>query len=317
MCHAADTGRARVSGQGERCRANRFSRRCIRHRHSSRRPPLFDGNSLVDQAYKEANLFDREQTLAEMVTKLSKLPLAHQPGTTFEYSMSTDVLGRLVEIASRMDFDRFIEERITKPLGLSATGFHLREEDVARIAEPQVDPATGKRPPFYRDAATLAKKPKWMSGGGGMMSTAPDYWRFCQMLLNGGELDGVRLLSPSTVALMTSDALSPAIVVDVSAAPTTVLDLLPTPAMGNSFGLGFAVRKDAGVNPLPGSVGEFFWQGAFGTVFWVDPQQKLVATMMLQTPFNQFDQYRHELRYLVYQALTGQAQPQYVGSTAK
>jgi CubicO group peptidase (beta-lactamase class C family) len=255
------------------------------------------GTSLVHHAYNSANLFDPSQNLAEFVTKLSRLPLAHQPGTAWEYGMSTDVLGRIVEIASGMPFDRFIEERIAKPLAMPDTNFYLSLAQAPRVAEPQIDPTTGKRPGALVENLTKDKQ-KWFSGGGGLLSTAPDYARFCQMLLNGGELDGIRLLSPKTISLMTSDQLP-------SGIPRFAgfEDLNPSPEMGQSFGFGFAVRTDAGRNALPGSVGDFFWAGIYGTYFWVDPQEKLFAVLMVQMPFEQSGYYRHTLRELVYSAL--------------
>jgi len=256
------------------------------------------GASLVHQAYNKANLLDDNQTLAEFVTKLSKLPLAHQPGTTWEYGMSINVLGRIVEVTSGMTFDRFVEERITKPLGMPDTAFYLNAEQVSRLAELQVDPATGRRPDSGIAEKLTKEKQKWFSGGGGLLSTAPDYARFCRMLLNGGELDGVRLLSPKTVAIMTSDQLPPG-------APRVggYEDLAPTPEMGESFGLGFAVRTSKGFSPLPGSPGEYFWAGAYGTYFWVDPQENLLVVMMVQVPFAQSGFYRRAVRELVYGAL--------------
>jgi CubicO group peptidase (beta-lactamase class C family) len=256
------------------------------------------GNTLVHQAYRNANLFDPGQTLAEFVTKLSKLPLAHQPGTAHEYGMSIDVLGRIVEVVSGIPFDRFVEERITKPLDMQDTAFYVSAAQSSRVAELQVDPATGKRPSSALVENLTKEKQKWFSGGGGLLSTASDYARFCQMLLNGGELNSVRLLSPKTVAVMDSDQLPPGI-------PRVggYEDLDPSPSLGQSFGLGFAVRTQLGPNPLPGSPGDFFWAGAYGTYFWVDPQEKLFAVLMMQMPFEQSGYYRRTLRELVYGAL--------------
>ena len=155
-------------------------------------PPI--GSGPIADAYRDAKVSDREQTLAEMVTKISKLPLAHQPGEVWEYSMATDVLGRVIEVASGMDLDAFIEKRVTNPLRMTSTGFYVREADRDRVAQPQTDTATGKRPPMF-DAA---QKPKWFSGGGGAVSTAADYLLFCQMLLHDGSAGSMRLLSPST-----------------------------------------------------------------------------------------------------------------------
>src|SRR3977135_4077078 len=145
-------------------------------------------------------------------------------------------------------------------------------------------------------------KPAILSGGGGMLSTAGDYARFCQMMLNGGELDGVRILSPHTVALMTSDQLPPS--TDRHSPVALLLDAFgPTPEMGTGFGLGFAVRTVPGRNPLPGSVGDFSWGGIAGTLFWVDPKERLVAVWMMQTPQTMNGPYWRMVRTRVYQAL--------------
>jgi len=259
------------------------------------------GNTLVHQAYNKANLFDNGQTLAEMVTKLAKLPLAHQPGTVWEYGMSVDVLGRIVEVVSGMPFDRFIEERIAKPLGMLDTAFYLSAAQAPRLAEPQIDPATGKRPAWESAEDLTKEKVKWFSGGGEMLSTAGDYARFCQMLANGGELNGVRLLSPKTIAVMASDQLPPHTprVGEV----TATQDLSPFAELGQSFGLGFAVRTDVGRSPISGSVGDYFWAGAGGTYFWIDPQEKLFAVLMVQKPFLEAGYLRRALRETVYGAL--------------
>ena len=259
------------------------------------------GNTLVHQEYNKANLFDPGQTLAEFVSKLSKLPLAHQPGTVWEYGMNTDVLGRIVEVASGMPFDRFIEERITKPLKMTDTAFYMDPAGLQRVAQLQVDATTGKRPEFGNSDDLTKEKVKWFSGGGGLLSTAPDYARFCQMLVNGGELDGVRLLSPKTLAVMTSDQV-PQHASRVGELQVTQ-DLNPLPEIGQSFGLGFAVRTDLGHSAVSGSVGDYFWAGAAGTYFWVDPQEKLYAVMMLQKPFMEAGPYRRGLREIVYGAL--------------
>ena len=157
----------------------------------------------------------------------------------------------------------------------------------AGMAMPNIDPTV---------------KPALLSGGGGMLSTAGDYARFCQMLLNGGELEGVRILSPKTVALMTSDQLPPA-TERHSPVALSLNAFGPTPEMGTSFGLGFAVRTDAGRNPVPGSPGDFSWSGITGTFFWVDPKEKLVAVMMVQLPQTKNVPYFRQTRTLVYQSL--------------
>jgi CubicO group peptidase (beta-lactamase class C family) len=250
---------------------------------------------LLKEAYEAANIVDEKQTNAEMVVKLGKLPLAYQPGSTWQYGVSTDVLGRVVEVVGGMDLDRFIAERICKPLGLANTGFG--PIDKACAAQPQIDPASGKRPPM-RDTAV---RPNWISGGSGLLLTAGDYARFAQMLLNGGELGGTRLLSPTIVRLMTSDHLTP----ETRRSPSTPFlfgALAPTPELGLGFGLGFAVRTHAGRNPLPGSIGDFSWSGVSGTYFWIDPQHQLIAILMMQAPIQRLH-YRYLMRTLVYQAI--------------
>ena len=259
------------------------------------------GNTLVHQEYNKANLFDPGQTLAEFVSKLAKLPLAHQPGTVWEYGMNTDVLGRIVEVASGMPFDRFVEEHVTKPLKMPDTAFYMDPAKLQRVAQLQIDPATDKRPEFGNSDDLTKEKVRWFSGGGGLLSTASDYARFCQMLVNGGELEGVRLLSPKTLAVMTSDQVPPH--ASRVGQMQVTQDLNPFPEIGQSFGLGFAVRTDVGHSAVSGSVGDYFWAGAAGTYFWVDPQEKLYAVMMLQMPFTEAGPYRRGLREIVYGAL--------------
>jgi CubicO group peptidase (beta-lactamase class C family) len=239
------------------------------------------------------------QTNEELVGKLAKLPLMFEPGTTWEYSMSTDVLGRVIEMASGKSLAAFIAERVTGPLGMVDTAFAATGDKAGRIAEPLVDKATGKKPPMRNPA----KEGNWHSGGGGLCGTAADYIRFCQMLLNGGELDGIRILAPKTVRLMASQHLPP----DVGYGETARSrfgQLAPVPEMGYGFGLGFAVRVAPGMSPVPGSVGEFFWSGVTGTYFWIDPQEQMVVVLMLQAP-DQRLRYRNLTRRLVYGAVTG------------
>jgi len=260
------------------------------------------GKSLVKDLYnktKEGNPFDFNQTNAEMVTKFSKLPLASQPGTTWEYSQSTDVLGRIVEVVSGLELDAFIAKRIAKPLKLSDTGFWAeREKRAMHVAEPQVDPATGKRPSMIPDAT---KRPRWISAGGGMLSTASDYARFCQMLLNKGTLDGVRMVAPKTVEMMSSNHLPPGTKF-ASGSWAQFIAMLPSPEMGQGFGLGFCVRTEPGINPCPGSVGDYYWAGSSGTYFWIDPKEQLIAVLMMNAPAPRVH-YRAVIRDYVYQAV--------------
>src|SRR5262249_52516910 len=187
---------------------------------------------------------------------------------------------------------------ITRPLGMSSTGFYVREPDVGRLAQPQVESDTRERPAM----PDVTSKPRLLSGGGGMVSTVGDYLRFAEMLLGGGAMGETRLLAPATVALMTSNALPPGLGYS-ERARTLMADLAPTPAAGQAFGLGFAVRTAAGRNPLPGSVGTYYWTGAFGTTFWIDPKEKLIGIMMIQVPLAKTGPYRRAMRYLAYQAL--------------
>jgi CubicO group peptidase (beta-lactamase class C family) len=268
-------------------------------RHTSGLTYAGFGDSPVQMLWRDVPLMDETQTNAELVAKLGKLPLMFEPGTTWEYSMSTDVLGRVVEVASGKSLADFIAERIAGPLGMVDTGFAAPGEKAQRIAEPQTDPATGARPPMRH----VAKPVNWHSGGGGAVSTAADYLRFCQMLLNGGELEGVRLLAPKTVALMASDHLPPGCSYG-DTARSRFGGLAPVPEMGHGFGLGFAVRKEQGRSPVPGSAGDFFWGGVHGTYFWIDPQEQMVVVLMLAAP-DQRLHYRYLSRQLVYAALTG------------
>ena len=254
------------------------------------------GANPVQRAYGEARVANRNQTSAQFITNLARLPLMYQPGTHWEYSHSTDVVGRIVEVVSGMDLDRFIRERISNPLGLTDTGFWAPPEAEGRVARAQVDPVTGRRQSF----PDALEKPQWFSGGGGMVSTASDYARFCQMLLNGGQLGEARIVSPKTIELMTSNHLPPG----TEYSPGLFArfgGLAPSPVVGHGFGLGFAVRLEEGRSPVPGSAGDYSWGGAYGTYFWVDPREELYAVLMLQGPSDRL-QYRYAIRQLVYQA---------------
>ena len=167
------------------------------------------------------------------------LPLAHQPGQVWEYSMATDVLGRVLEVITGQELDKILEERILRPLGMNSTGFFVRESEKDRIAQPQVEADAGKRPDYFDPL----QKPKRLSGGGGLVSTASDYLRFCQMMLAGGRFGERRILSQPVVTLMTTNALKPGIGFS-NAALTRGGDSAPTPANGQGFGLGFAIPSN-------------------------------------------------------------------------
>ncbi len=257
-------------------------------RHTSGLTYEFRGNGPVHRAYGAARVARLKQTNADHVATLASLPLLHQPGAHWEYSRSTDVLGRLVEVVSGQTLGAFLSERILNPLGMTETAFSVPEKDHARIAEP-----FAKDPEGGTDIALLDIKRTALfeSGGGGLAGTSMDYARFCAMLANNGRLGDVRLLGRKTIELMTSDHLG-----NVPSNP----DLLPP---GHGFGLGFAVRIAAGMAPFPGSVGNYYWSGAAGTSFWVDPAERLYAVLMIQAPV-QREHYRLLFRDLVYAAVT-------------
>jgi len=260
-------------------------------RHSSGLTYGFFGNSLVKKMYVDNKVWNDYPSNAELIDRLAKLPLAYQPGTTWDYSHSTDVLGRLIEVISRQTLYQFEKERLLDPLGMKDTTFYVTDKSKQdRIAEPfQNDRSIGIDAEFNDPRVAQA----WESGGGGMVGTSMDYARFAQMLLNGGTLDGKRILGPKTLAYMGADHLGAAI------APGP----LYLPGAGYGFGLGFAVRKDAGVSAFAGTVGELNWGGAGGTYFWVDPKEDMLVVFMMQSP-KQRVPYRFLLKEMVYAAVT-------------
>jgi len=267
-------------------------------RHTSGLTYGFIGKSQVKDRYNAAKVTELSQSNAEMAAKLARPPLQNQPGTVWDYSMSTDVLGRVVEVVSGMELEQFFAQRIFKPLGMTDSGFWVSDPaKQARIAAAQADPATGIQP-VLPDKTVKS----WQSGGGGMVSTAGDYARFCQMLLNAGELDGVRILSSKSVELMTHDRLPAGIPTNSSKIP--VIDVRQE--AGNGFGLGFMVRTAEGRNPIRGNVGDYTWNGLFGTYFWIDPKEELVGIILLQTAppaFARSAGYWVRIRNLAYEAL--------------
>ncbi|BBK42549.1 serine hydrolase [Allostella vacuolata] len=254
------------------------------------------GANPLKQAYVDAKVGNRDDTNAELVTKLSKLALLFQPGTTWEYSVSTDVLGRIVEVVSGMPLDRFVEQRILKPLKMNDTGFSVPAEKAGRGARPHKEGPKNEMPAV----PLVTAEARYKSGGGGMVSTAADYARFCQFWLNGGHLDGVRLVSRKTIELMSSDHLPPGTRMGPDMARFEALT--PSREMGQGFGLGFAVRNEPGMSPLHGSPGDIYWGGAYGTYFWIDPAEGLFAILMMQSPRARLP-YRYLMRELVYQAI--------------
>jgi len=256
-------------------------------RHTSGLTYEFRGSTLVHKAYNDARVMRLKQTNADQAEMLAALPLLHQPGTRWEYSRSTDVLGRLIEVISGQTLGAFLQDRILGPLGMVDTAFSVPTDKQGRIAE-----AFAKDPENGTPVALLdVRRPAlFESGGGGLVGSTMDYARFMAMLLGNGRLGATRLLGRKTIELMTSDHLG---------SVTGAADLLPP---GHGFGLGFAVRTAAGMAPFPGSVGNYYWGGAAGTTFWVDPAERLFAVLMIQAPV-QREQYRLLFRDLVYAAI--------------
>jgi len=235
----------------------------------------------------------RDMSGQEQVERLAKVPLIHQPGTTWEYSLAVDVQGRVIAVTGKRARD-FLAERLFQPLRMVDTGFWIPEGNKNRLAGAfETDPASGNKYPLI----DVAKQPGNDSGGGGAVSTAMDYLRFCQMLLNGGTLDGVRIMSPTTIKLMTSDRLS-----TIASNPQAPGELL-IGSKGYTLGLGFAVRMADGIAGVPGSAGEFMWAGYAGTYFWVDPAEEIVAIYMTQAPSPIRAYYRRLMKQLVAQAI--------------
>ncbi|MCE2871942.1 MAG: beta-lactamase family protein [Oxalobacteraceae bacterium] len=252
--------------------------------------------------YQEAGLFSPDVqgkwitlTPQQQIDALSKAPLLWQPGSTWEYSLSTDLLGRVLEAITNQTLSALLEERLFKPLGMKDTSFLVPAAKAPRIAEPfRIDPLTGQ--PYYL-VLDVTQPMGNDSGGAGISTTADDYLRFCQMLLNGGNFDGKRYLSRTTITLMTSDHLGPKV-----ATPVQPGELLMG-VQGYTFGLGFMVRQGPGMAGVHGSEGDYAWGGYGGTFFWIDPKEQLIGLLMSQTPGASRQYYRRMIKTLVYQAI--------------
>jgi CubicO group peptidase (beta-lactamase class C family) len=298
--------------------ANAASGEVIVHTHPARNPITirdllrhtagftygFFGNTQVDQMYRDQGILWDDKDIAETVRKLGQVPLRFEPGTRWHYSVAVDVQGRLIEVISGQTLDQFMKERIFEPLGMKDTSFTVADKDWGRLAvlyspegtaegsdlfltsngggrKPLV-PAPDRANRGYRQGATH------FSGGGGLVSSASDYLRFAQMMLNGGQLDGARILSRKSVEVMTTDHLGE-------------IPGLWRPGYG--FGLGFAVLTDVGATGALGSVGEYNWGGAAGTRFWVDPKEGLIGIYMIQILPHRGLPYGTEFRSFTYQAI--------------
>ena len=259
-------------------------------------------NTLVREAYIKAGVYkptldydQRSLSGADMADGLGKAPLAQQPGTAWEYSVSVDVQGRVVEAVSGKRLGEFLQERLFNPLKMADSGFSVPASKAARLAEPFAkDPATG----VDNKLIDVSQAPGNDSGGAGGVSTAGDYLRYCQAMLNGGQLDGARILSRSTVQLMTADHLGP--VLSAAAVNPGAL-LLGVP--GYTFGLGFMVRQSDGIAGVHGTAGEFMWAGYAGTFFWAEPKEQICAVYMTQAPSPLRASYRRAMKDLVSQAI--------------
>jgi CubicO group peptidase (beta-lactamase class C family) len=260
-------------------------------RHTSGLTYGFWGTSMVDKLYLEKGVFDRDDTLEATVAKLGTIPLKHQPGTVWEYSVSTDVLGRLIEVVSGQRFDEYLRDRIFGPLGMTDTGFFVPPDKVGRLTAvytPNED-NTAVAPQDPDRAWNFAKPTRRLSGGGGLVSTTADYLRFAQMLLNGGSLDGERILSRTTIELMTGNHLA---------------GIADRGALGPyGFGLGFMITPGRGTSGSILSEGAFGWGGMAHTVFWIDPREELIGIFMIQILPESPLAYRDLFKSVVYQAI--------------
>ena len=238
------------------------------------------GNKPVDERYKASKIFEPNTTLVDMVKKLSDIPLVHEPGERWTYGVSVDVLGYFVEVVSGMPFEEFLQTRLFGPLGMVDTGFSVPLEKIDRYAalyrhnREEGEKQRVKDAPLANDEVSF-----FPSGGGGLVSTAADYMRFSQMLLNGGELDGVRILGKKTVELMRY------------------------PHHDDWFGLGFAVVTDKEPPNTLESVGNFSWGGAAATTFWIDPEEELIGLLLTQL-LNNPHPFQQQFKVLTYQTLT-------------
>lgn len=253
------------------------------------------GTGPLEATYKDAHVYswyfaDKAEPIGDTMARLATLPLVAQPGERWVYGFATDVLGVVVERASGLTLDAFFRTRIFEPLGMTDTSFYLPGEKRGRLAAVYSAGAAGltRAPDAWIGQGAYVDGPRMsFSGGAGLLSTAADYGRFLQMLLNGGALDGVRLLSPTTVTLMTSDHVG------------AVYD----PTGGTGFGLGFEAVEHVGRAGQPSSAGEYSWGGAYFTEYWVDPANDIVAVFMAQLLPARATPVRNRFRALVYQAI--------------
>lgn len=272
-------------------------------RHTSGLTYGFQQRTNVDAAYREKKIGEIEKagTMQSMIDDLAKIPLEFSPGDAWNYSVSTDVVGYLVEKMSGKPFEQFLKERIFDPLGMNDTDFFVPPEKAHRLAA--CYSANGKGGMILQDdpkTSSFLSPPSFISGGGGLCSTAADYLTFCRALLNRGELNGVRLLGPKTLALMTGNHLPGGR--DLTEMSKSLFSEATYAGIG--FGLGFSITMSPSQTLIPGSVGEYSWGGAATTSFWIDPIEDLIAIFMTQVLPSSSYPVRRELRTLVYSAIT-------------
>jgi CubicO group peptidase (beta-lactamase class C family) len=281
-------------------------------RHTSGLTYGFQQQTNVDAAYRHLKLGDnlRSGTLAEMVESLAKLPLQFSPGENWNYSVSTDIVGHLVEVISGQTLDVFFAKRIFEPLGMVDTAFDVPKDKADRLTACYAAGALGVKTIAANKVlqddprkSPLLKPATLLSGGGGLVSTAADYMKFARMLLNGGELDGVRLLSPKTIQLMTANHLPGN--QDLTQMSKSLFSEANYAGVG--FGLGFAVTVNAASTLIPGTAGDYFWGGAASTFFWIDPVEDLAVVFLTQLLPSSAYPVRRELRTLIYSAFTESA----------
>jgi len=258
-------------------------------RHTSGLTYGFAGDDAVRAAYVQAGIMDYRQSNAEMVEKLARLPLLYAPGAVFEYGMSTDVLGRIVEVCTGKTLGEVLRERIFEPLEMESTGFEVSRDAADRVAGPLPHESFDLAPPILGA--------RWQSGGAGLWSTASGYARFARMLLEDGCYKGRQILQPATVRMMRENQLPE--VVRYGDHVDTLGSVAPMPDNGRSFGLGLSVRLRDVVGQPPGHVGDFSWPGISGTNFWCDPAKRLVVIVMMQAPSQRL-YYRDAARRAVY-----------------
>jgi CubicO group peptidase (beta-lactamase class C family) len=260
----------------------------------------------VDQAYRKQKIADFQTPggLDAMIEDLAKLPLDFSPGDYWNYSISIDVMGYLVQKLSGQSFGEFLRTRLFEPLGMKDTAFHCPHDKIGRFTS-CYQPKQGGGIKIQDDAqsSTYAEPPKLESGGGGLISSAHDYLRFCRMLLNGGTLDGVQILSPKTVEMFSLNLLPDGkLLTDMTAGPGIFSE---AGYGGVGFSIGCGVNMDLSRSRLPGSQGEFFWGGAAATAFWIDPKEDLTVVFMTQVMGSDARlTLRRDLRTLVYSAFT-------------